>query len=704
MKNLKIRTAILLPVLAVLIVGIGLEVILIGSGSSKTANDLTSQIMTETLSHYAYEFDTAGTGTYSAIKTIAPTVEYLSGTENGREEVVRIMQDILAENSSLLALWTCWEPNAFDGRDGDYAGQSGHDGTGRFIPYIYRSGSGTAVIPLTNYDENGDNDYYQGVKNSQKPYITEPYYFNTQGKETLVYSVGIPIMKNGRFVGAVGADIDMTGLNTIVNSGKILSDGYLFTLSPAGTISTHADPDWLMKHYTESWMKDFGDDIEYVTANGGKTHINAYSSVLNQNIIMSMEGVMIGDTGKYWVICGIVPQSTATASSRTLIFAAAAFGIALIIVISVTITVIVQRSLRRLPGLTATANAMAEGDITNIALETQDGETQNEIELLARAFASMVETTKRQVEAVQKIAEGDLSIEVNPKSDDDLLNKALHDMIETNNGTFLEIQNTADMVNSGAQQLSDGAQQLAQASIEQSSSVEQLTASIKDVSVKTKENEARAIQGADVSSAIMQTAEKGTEQMDMMITAVEEINEASLNISKVMKNIDDIAFQTNILSLNAAVEAARAGAHGKGFAVVADEVRSLAAKSAEAARESGELIENSMQKAELGVQIAKQTADILGEIVSGIRESNQVVGEIPVASKEQSVAIDQINTGINEVASTVQQNSATAQQTAAASEQMRGQAHVLDNLVSQFKLKTGQPKLTVVDHPHDHGA
>jgi len=285
------------------------------------------------------------------------------------------------------------------------------------------------------------------------------------------------------------------------------------------------------------------------------------------------------------------------------------------------------------------------------------------------------------------IANGDLTTEVHMLSDDDIIAASLQKTLINLNTMFSEINTASHQVSAGSKQIADGAQSLAQGSTEQAASVEELSASISEIANKTKENAGMATRAAALASEIMLSAEKGSSQMGDMTTAVNEINQASQSISKVIKVIDDIAFQTNILALNAAVEAARAGQHGKGFAVVAEEVRNLAAKSAEAAKDTGGLIQNSMEKAELGARIAGETADSLAEIVSGINESSEIVGEIARSSEEQSLGITQINTGIDQVAQVVQQNSATAQESAAASEQMSSQSSMLEELISQFKLK-----------------
>ena len=237
---------------------------------------------------------------------------------------------------------------------------------------------------------------------------------------------------------------------------------------------------------------------------------------------------------------------------------------------------------------------------------------------------------------------------------------------------------------SASKQISDGAYSLAQGSTEQAASIERLSASISEIAQKSRTNTEIAETTVELADTMKENIEKGNQHMGEMIKAVGEINAASQAISKVIKTIDDIAFQTNILALNAAVEAARAGAAGKGFAVVAEEVRNLANKSAEAAKDTAGLFENSMEKAHLGADIADETAAYLTEIVSDINKSSQLIGEIAKASEEQSASIIHINEGIEQVSEIVQQNTATAEESAASSQEMSAQANSLEELIINF--------------------
>ena len=294
-------------------------------------------------------------------------------------------------------------------------------------------------------------------------------------------------------------------------------------------------------------------------------------------------------------------------------------------------------------------------------------------------------------EVLDEMSNSNLKLSINNeyKGDFAKIKDALNLIIESFNEVFSEINNAADQVSSGSSQVSDGSQALSQGTTEQASAIEELTSSITEVAAQTKQNAVSATQANELALSAKNGAILGNSHMKEMLKSMEEINESSSNISKIIKVIDDIAFQTNMLALNAAVEAARAGQHGKGFAVVAEEVRNLAARSANAAKETADLVEGSIKKVEFGTKIANNTAESLDQIVAGVSKAATLVGEIAAASNEQATAIYQINKGIEQVSDVVQTNSATAEQSAAASEELSGQARLLKNMVEKFKLKKG---------------
>lgn len=288
-----------------------------------------------------------------------------------------------------------------------------------------------------------------------------------------------------------------------------------------------------------------------------------------------------------------------------------------------------------------------------------------------------------------RLAKGDLNQQIKVDSKDEVgeLSKALAVVVESMNEVLHQINMASEQVASGSRQVSDTSMSLSQGATEQASSVEELTALIEEIATKIRHNEINAEQAKETSYQAQSYAHRGNQQMEDMLKAMDEINASSASISKVIKVIEDIAFQTNILALNAAVEAARAGQHGKGFAVVAEEVRNLASKSASAAKETAQMIEDSSKRSEIGKRIAKETAGALSSIVEGIHASAELVSEIAMASHEQAESITQINLGMNQISAVVQNTSATAQETVAASEELTSQADLLKSQVRTFKLK-----------------
>jgi len=407
---------------------------------------------------------------------------------------------------------------------------------------------------------------------------------------------------------------------------------------------------------------------------------------------------LITDKGVVGMLFTGVPIDSALAGQRGMVSSVLMIGIVCGIVSVLLIIVFnvfaVSKPLKKIG---AFARKIEAGDlgISSDSSSTVDVRSYDEVGVLARTLEGAYTQMKGYVgeisERMHCLAEGDLSAEsiYDFQGDFILIKDSINEHVRNLNHTMTEINSSSTQVSTGATQVADGAQSLAHGASEQAAAIEELSRSISEITEKTMINAATADKTSTLSATIKENAEKGRRQMEEMIAAVNDINEASLGIGKIMKTIDDIAFQTNILALNATVEAARAGNAGKGFAVVAEEVRNLASKSAEASKDTGNMIQNSMEKAELGSRIAGETAARINEIMIGINESSGLITEIAKSSEEQSLSITKINTGIDQVAHVVQQNSATAQESAAASEEMRGQSNMLQELISQFSLCDG---------------
>ncbi|MFU8819252.1 MAG: methyl-accepting chemotaxis protein [Desulfurivibrio sp.] len=334
----------------------------------------------------------------------------------------------------------------------------------------------------------------------------------------------------------------------------------------------------------------------------------------------------------------------------------------------------------------AMINELGRGRLgTRLKLDSKD-----EIGQMAKTMDDFADTLQNQVvAALQKLAQGDLTSEIKPVDDQDLIGNALLKTHEDLNRIVGEILAATEQIASGSSQVSSSSQSLSQGATESAASLEEITSSMTEMASQTKLNAENSTQANQLADQARSRAETGNDQMEKMMMAMGEINQAGQNISKIIKVIDEIAFQTNLLALNAAVEAARAGRHGKGFAVVAEEVRNLAARSAKAAKETAELIEGSVAKTENGTEIAGQTAESLKAIVTAITKATDLVGEIAAASNEQAQGISQVNEGLNQIDQVTQTNTANAEEGAAASEELSSQADHLRSLMATFTVKGG---------------
>ncbi len=289
---------------------------------------------------------------------------------------------------------------------------------------------------------------------------------------------------------------------------------------------------------------------------------------------------------------------------------------------------------------------------------------------------------------MEKLSQGDLThkMEGNYKGDYSKLKNAINSTIASMTETLAEVTAVVSQVDSGAGEVASTSQSLSQGATESAASLEEITSSMNEIGSQAKKNAENSAQAKALSEDAKTSSELGNEKMKKMVEAMNGINQSSEKISKIIKVIDEIAFQTNLLALNAAVEAARAGKHGKGFAVVAEEVRNLAARSAQAAKETTEMIDDSSKKVSGGTAITQDTAKALEEIIASTTKVTDLVSEISAASNEQANGVSQIVIALGQIDQVTQRNTASAEESAAASEELSGQANQLKSLVGRFKL------------------
>ena len=263
----------------------------------------------------------------------------------------------------------------------------------------------------------------------------------------------------------------------------------------------------------------------------------------------------------------------------------------------------------------------------------------------------------------------------------------LDEMVEKISDTMLGIQSSAEQVSTGSGQLAESSQDIAEGATNQAAAVQQLTTTIEVVTGHVLENTKSTDKVHDKAKVVGAEAADSQNKMQELTTAMEKINSTTQNIEKIIADIENIASQTNLLSLNASIEAARAGEHGRGFAVVADQIRQLAEQSANSATMSKSLIEESLHDVETGNRITKEAGEAMNQVMTDLDEILMEVANIRVSSDKQAESVKEIKTGIVSINDVIQTNSAAAEETSATSEELTASAISLDELLKEFKLR-----------------
>lgn len=408
--------------------------------------------------------------------------------------------------------------------------------------------------------------------------------------------------------------------------------------------------------------RDIFSNETIIALRGVQNKFDEIISITNNNIMT--EDVML-ESGK--------------SASMTLLIISIVTAVLAIVVAFILATTIIKPIIK----CVSFAEQIGIGDLS----ASLDIDQKDQIGQLCDSLRNVLRGFKEKALVIEKIAEGDLTAEIKTLSDKDGLGISLLAMKRDLNILIGRISVAVTQISSGSEQIAEASQSLSEGATTQASSTEEVSVMVNEISGQAAQNSDNASQARAISEKASLDAEKGNTNMGDVVVIMEKINRGADDTKKIVKVIDDIAFQINLLALNANVEAARAGKYGKGFAVVADEVRNLAVKSAQAAKETSEKVEESIKNIRNGSNAVQVSADQLKEIVKGSQQVSEILGEIASANKNQDDGISQATTGLDLIDKITQENTGNAEEAASASEELSSQSQELKGLVDRFKLE-----------------
>ena len=585
---------------------------IIAAFAQNNARDQALAMVRDMGDTYANRIEAEFAHSYAVAESLALAVSAIHQHHPERSVASAVNQAVLEANPQLIGLGSYWEPNAFDGRDSEFSGVAPEqDATGRYIPYWNRASGTVTVEPVTDYETS---DWYNIPKQTGQPWASEPYAFPISGRPIMMVSLMVPILHEGRFLGSVGADYPLQGLQAILAAVRPFGSGQASLLSNAGLYASHPDSARLGQPAKEL----------PAAALAAIKQGNPYEFVDDAGLMSLVRPIKPGKAQNSWALLLTFPVDAALVEARKMTLLAALIGTVSLLILAALIWPLLTRLIRPLNTL-AQALSNWDGDVTRqLTVERQD-----EIGVIGTAFNTFMARLR---ELVLAIAQESRHLETTTQE----LIAATEAVVQHSQqqlaaaGTMqVEMNEIAHSIVGVAQQ-ADQLQELAR-------NTGQLTAS----AVQTVNKTAAEIGQID-------------DTMRAVAEGVQRLDDRSREISTIINVIREIADQTNLLALNAAIEAARAGEQGRGFAVVADEVRALANRTAQATSEVAETIATIQQESAQAVKTVDMTSGQVNRGVALSRDAAKAIETIRLHADDMLNRVSEVSHQANQQSGTSQ--------------------------------------------------
>lgn len=674
-----------------------------GYFSMLSLTEITNSKLVSSAYENAFLVQNSIEGVYGQVIGFANSLKNISALppEQQRDAIDNALVGVLSGDKNFTTVFAYFEQNAIADANGEPYSVHQREIAYEAIVYPDETGNGITYEKHEDAFDNFDKEYYKQIKSSGKPYVMEPYVYQLRGTEDIMMiSIIAPIYDaNGDFLGIAGCDVALNDMQSQQYANTGYKSTHMVALSEDKTILLDTkNSDYVGKNADEVGYTNITSDTDKVKAMPDGAYLNS-NYVVNDDIInfaTMKRGVSVtvplkldSGNGNYWTLYMAMDSVEFNAAiirdTIKLVVALMIFGVILLYIIYR----IIKNSLHPITYITAGAAELEKGNLKiNIDVNTND-----ELGRLAKGINHISETMNNYVQDISQqlssMASNNMDIEIKQKYIGDFIpiQTSIEQIAESLNETLHRITVSADDVASGSVSVSDGAQILSKGALEQESAIDELAVSIESLSDDVKANADDAQKMSLIVKEVGENIKISNEEMEQLVSAMADIRTSSAGIEQILKTIGEIARQTNLLSLNASIEAARAGLAGKGFAVVADEIRNLAAKSGEALQQTSELIENSFESVKRGTSIADETAKSLFAVVEGAKEISGSVDKISIASQNQKRVLEELVKSIDLIAEVVQSNTNAVQESVSTSEKLSEQSKLLHRLISKFHLK-----------------